>query len=90
MEAVGVAMLVLILSGVVMLALWPHEPWKGRSAFLSMYLARECINFAVLVAPARDWQRLQALKPAATATSAPAKKRMFSAFGGRELQDGRQ
>jgi hypothetical protein len=55
-----------------------------------MYLAKDCIKFAVLVAVARGWQRLHALKPAASAASGRAKKRMFIAFGGRDLQDGRQ
>jgi hypothetical protein len=55
-----------------------------------MYLAKDCINFAVLVALARGWQRLHALKPADSAASGPAKKRMFIDFGDRDLQDGRQ
>jgi hypothetical protein len=55
-----------------------------------MYLAKDCINFAVLVALARGWQRLHALKPADSAASGPVKKRMFIAFGRRDLQEGRQ
>jgi hypothetical protein len=55
-----------------------------------MYLAKECINFTAPSTFARGWQRLHALKPADSAPSGAAKKRMLAGFGGRDLQDGRQ
>jgi len=55
-----------------------------------MYCAKDCIKVTVLVAFDRGWHRLHALKPADSAASGATKKRMFSAFAGRDLQDGRQ